>query len=227
MNDTTRTRPKRRFWTRGRLFLTFASLALFALAASNCNPSPEVGSGVSTPAPEASRPAGTGPAARSSASPATPKAAGEALPDAALNTEIRMLDGKTMRLSDYAGKVVVLDLWATWCGPCREEVPHLVELYNEFKSRGVEVIGLTTEDPETDEDLVREFAREFNINYELGWAQMDFALALTRGRDAIPQTFVIGRDGRLYKHLVGFSPQSSPAKLREALEQAVNAQYGV
>ena len=89
----------------------------------------------------------------------------QALSDTLLNTEIQPLDGKPFRLADFKGKVIVLDLWATWCGPCRYEVPHLVELTNEFGKKGVEVIGLTLENPETDEEKVRDFAEQFKINY--------------------------------------------------------------
>ncbi len=143
------------------------------------------------------------------------------LKDGVLQEEVKTLDGKSLRLGDYAGKVVVLDIWATWCGPCRREIPHLVELSKEYGGRGVEVIGLTTEDPVRDEEAVREFAREFNINYTLGWIGEDLYTTLTRGQNVIPQTFVIGRDGRVIRHIRGFSPQIASI-LREAIERGIS-----
>jgi thiol-disulfide isomerase/thioredoxin len=139
----------------------------------------------------------------------------------ALNTQVQLLDGKTLKLSDYKGKVVVLDLWATWCPPCRDEIPHLVALSKEYASKGVEVIGLTTENPQTDMEKVQDFVRRFNISYKVGWVEPQMAASLARGRDSIPQTFIITRDGRLLKHFVGFSPTSSPPMIRAAIEMAI------
>jgi thiol-disulfide isomerase/thioredoxin len=129
------------------------------------------------------------------------------------------VDGATFRLSDYKDKVVVLDLWATWCGPCRLEVPHLVELQKEYGGKGVEVIGLTTEDPEDDETKVRDFAREFKINYKLGWSPREVSIALMAGNTSIPQTFVIAPGGRIVTKFRGFSDRV-PDMIRTAIGKA-------
>jgi thiol-disulfide isomerase/thioredoxin len=164
------------------------------------------------------------PAAAASKAPNNP-AAPLMAPARVLETSFPTLDSKPQRLADYAGKIIVVDIWATWCGPCRVEIPHLVELAKEFKGRGVKVIGLTTEDPAKDSEKVREFAREFKINYPIGFANGEFALHLMQGRDVIPQTYVIGRDGRVHKHFVGFNALTSPPQLRAAVEEAVAAEY--
>ena len=155
----------------------------------------------------------------SSAPPSPPVAGTRELSDEILKTEILDLDGKTFRLSDYRGKIVVLDLWATWCGPCREEIPHLVRLSEEYGGRGVEVVGLSIEDPSYNVRAVRDFARQYKINYRLGWAAEDWFLKLTEGRGSIPHTFFIGRDGRVYTHLRGYSPRITE-QLRKALDRA-------
>jgi thiol-disulfide isomerase/thioredoxin len=130
-----------------------------------------------------------------------------------------------LRLSSLAGKVVVVDLWASWCGPCRQEIPQLVQLSKDYKDRGVEVIGLTTEDPAAAAQKVRDFAKEFQIDYTLAWAG-DVAPILMQGNTSIPQKFVITRDGRLMKRLIGFNTQTGTAQLREAVEQALRLGSG-
>ena len=148
-----------------------------------------------------------------------------AMPPGVTQADLRTIDGESLRLSSRAGKVVVIDLWATWCGPCRQEIPHLVQLSKDYKDRGVEVIGLTTENPAAAAQKVRDFAKEFQIDYTLGWAG-EVGPTLMQGNTSIPQKFVITRDGRLIKHLIGFNKQTGPAQLREAVEQALRLGSG-
>jgi thiol-disulfide isomerase/thioredoxin len=141
------------------------------------------------------------------------------VPAEVLNTSIQAVDGKAFRLADYNDKIVVLNIWATWCGPCRSEIPELVELNKEYQKKGgVEVIGLTTENPNTDEEAVRDFADEFKINYKLGWATADLARSLM-SRASIPQNFVIAPGGRVVAHYVGFSPRI-PEMIRASIDKA-------
>lgn len=146
-----------------------------------------------------------------------------ALPENVMQASINMLDGQKMKLADYSGKVLIVDLWATWCGPCRQEIPHLVEIAKEYKDRGVEVIGLTNENPETDAELVKQFSEVFKINYSIGWADEEMQMGLMRGRNGIPQTFIIGRDGKILKHYVGFNPRVVP-QMRATIEAALSAE---
>jgi peroxiredoxin len=99
----------------------------------------------------------------------------------------------------------------------------LIEIAEEYKGR-VELIGLTNEDPVGDAEKVKSFMREHKINYTIGWASQEFALGLMQGqiRNSIPQSFVITRDGRVFKRFVGFSPTQTPPQMREAVELAVN-----
>jgi thiol-disulfide isomerase/thioredoxin len=194
-----------------RLALTLSTLALIAaFGASSCSRSTEE-----------SKPAGSAP--NRAAAPAGGPVAAAPLPANLMTTELKTLDGRAIKLSDYAGKVVVVNLWATWCGPCRIEIPHLIELANDYKGR-VEFIGLTNEDPSDDAEKVNNFVREQKINYTVGWTTEEFALGLMQGqiRNSIPQSFVITRDGRVFKRFIGFSPSQTPQQMRDALEQAVN-----
>ena len=83
------------------------------------------------------------------------------LPDNVLNTELQLLGGKTLKLSEYKGKVILLNLFATWCGPCRFESPDLAKLQKEFGDRGLVVIELSTEDREASDESVRDWVRHF------------------------------------------------------------------
>jgi thiol-disulfide isomerase/thioredoxin len=139
-----------------------------------------------------------------------------------MQASINLLDGQKTKLADYSGKVLIVDLWATWCGPCKQEIPHLVEIAKEYKDKGVEVIGLTNENPETDAEWVKKFSEDFNINYPIGWADEAMTEGLMRGRPSIPQTFIIGRDGKIVRHFVGFSPRLIP-QMKAAIEEAASA----
>ena len=143
-----------------------------------------------------------------------------ALPESIRNRQLRSLDKGSFSLADFGGKVVVVNLWASWCGPCRREVPEYEKVRKEYAGRGVEFIGLTTEDPATSSNRVRQFARDVNFGFRLGWADRETAVTLMAGRNAIPQTLVIAADGRIVSHLRGYSPGHGGDRLREAIEHA-------
>jgi thiol-disulfide isomerase/thioredoxin len=132
------------------------------------------------------------------------------------------VSGAPIKLSKYAGKVLLVNLWATWCGPCRLEVPELIKLHQEYRAQGLEVVGLSTEDPEESAEKVKKFVQDFNISYRVGWATNDVAITLMQGTDSIPQSFVIGRDGRVVKRFVGFNQRTTPPLIKEAIESALN-----
>jgi thiol-disulfide isomerase/thioredoxin len=143
-----------------------------------------------------------------------------ALPESLLQRPLKSLDNSTFRLADFGGKVVVVNLWASWCGPCRSEVPEYEKVRKEYAGRNVEFIGLTTEDPRTSSDRVRQFVRSFNFGFRLGWADRETARTLMNGRSAIPQTLVIATDGRIVSHWNGYTRGRSGDHLRETIERA-------
>ena len=83
------------------------------------------------------------------------------------------------------------------------------------------MVGLTTEDPVTSAKTVRDFVRDFKVDYQVGWATREVALALMQGRGSIPQSLIVTRNGRIIKRFVGFHPQQTPPLLKQALEEAL------
>jgi peroxiredoxin len=204
-------------WTPTRIAFTVLVLSLLAaFGISSCSSGDEPHNSPAAVAPKDSR-AGTKPAPR-----AAPPAAVLTLPANVVDAELRAVSGAPIKLSNYAGKVLLVNLWATWCGPCRQETPELVKLHKEFRQQGVEVVGLSTENADASAEAVREFVHDFNVDYRVGWATNDVAVTLMQGRDAIPQSFVISRDGRIVKRFVGFNPSATPGQIREALQEALN-----
>lgn len=213
----------KRFLTAGRAAFASAVLAATALYASSCVSNDTQNLTANANQPAANKPKVTVTASKGGSPQQPPQL--DVVPAVAWETELKAVGGGTFRLSDYKDKVVVLDLWATWCNPCRAEIPHLVELNKEYSGKGVQVIGLTTEDPQSDAEAVDEFVKEMKINYKLGWARGDVAQALMNGRPSIPQTFVIAPGGRIITRFVGFSDRI-PDAIRAAIKTAGESKTG-
>ena len=120
------------------------------------------------------------------------------LSSAVAQADMKNLDGSTSKVAERKGKVVLLNMWATWCGPCRGEMPELVKMQDEHRDKGFEIIGLNTDDGDTKE-MVEEFAEEMKLNYTLVWADtaMQNGLLKISNFNGIPQSFVVDRDGNL------------------------------
>jgi peroxiredoxin len=109
------------------------------------------------------------------------------------------LTGQQLRLSSYRGKIVLLDFWATWCDPCRDEIPHFVELQNKYGGQGLQIIGVSMDDgPEP----VREFSQRLKMNYPVVMGTADTG-ELYGGVLGLPIAFLIGRDGRISAKHIG------------------------
>lgn len=193
-----------KFWTPLRLASTVIVLGLiaaFGVSSCNSNDPPAETTVKRNPA------AGSGPLVT--------------LPRLVLDAENRAASGPPIKLSDHSGKVLLVNLWATWCGPCRSEIPELVKLHKEYQDRGVEMIGLSTEDPDASAQSVADFVRAYKVDYQIGWATREVAITLMQGRTSIPQSFIIARDGRIVKRFIGFHPTSTPPQIKQALEDAL------
>ncbi len=125
---------------------------------------------------------------------------GSTAPDFQLNTT----DGKILKLSDFKGKVVIVDFWATWCPPCRKGIPDLIEIQKEY-GNNVAVIGISV-DQETKNDVVP-FIQKMGINYPVVYSDAETAQAYG-GIESIPTSFVIDQKGNIVANNVGLVPKS-------------------
>jgi thiol-disulfide isomerase/thioredoxin len=142
------------------------------------------------------------------------------LPESLREREIKPIGGESFRLSDFSGKVVVINLWASWCGPCRREVPEYEKVRKNFDGRSVEFVALTTDDPRFT-DRVNRFLREVTFGFRLGWADSEMARTLMNGKGAIPQTLVLDSEGHVINHWVGYAPSRNGERLKETIESAL------
>jgi thiol-disulfide isomerase/thioredoxin len=195
-NDKT---PKKSFWTPARILATAVVVALIVIAA--CRSDVDTNLKLALP----------GSTVSSGASKVVPR-----------DFDVPTLDGRTFKLSEYRGKVVVVDFWATWCPPCREEIPQLVRLAEQNRARGIEVIGLHIDDNgRSSQAAIKKFMSQFDINYTVGMASNEmFTAYLGTVEDTIPQTLVFDRKGNAVAHFVGYD-QSHARKLDSAVNVAL------
>lgn len=121
------------------------------------------------------------------------------LPARAADVTLTDLSGSRFKTSDFKGKVLLVNFWAAWCAPCREEVPQFEALQTRYGSQGLQIIGISIEDVESE---LRDFCRKNNVNYPVvpGDAKIADAFGGVLG---LPTTLLIGRDGRIYKKYAG------------------------
>lgn len=120
--------------------------------------------------------------------------------------ELADLEDKTVRSTDFKGKVVVLDFWATWCPPCRAEIPDFIALQKKYTSQGLTVIGVSVDQASL--KTVKAFAEKNGINYPVVLADNKIADSFG-GIDGLPTTFIIDRKGNIVKQHLGFTPPAT------------------
>ncbi len=125
--------------------------------------------------------------------------------------EVTSVDGKPLKKDNYLGKVLIVDIWGTWCPPCRAEIPHFVDFYEKYQDRGFDIVGLNYEGDTTDAEVakVKAFMEEFQMPYDcaLGTEEIQQQVPNFRG---FPTTLYIDREGKVRKVEVGFAPQMLP-----------------
>jgi len=180
------------------LFPVFASaLALSVAACSRQTETPKATASVATPAP---------------------KDAVVALPviGPAPAWSLKDVNGQTVSSEQFKGKVVVLDFWATWCGPCRQEIPGYADLQRKYGKDGLVIIGVSLDSDEHASDTVKTFVQKFGVDYQVVMGD-DAVQTAFGGMDAIPTTFLIDRAGQLRDHKVGAEPTKEYEKKVTAL----------
>lgn len=120
-----------------------------------------------------------------------------------LNFTLKDLEGKDVTLSAYKGKVILLDFWATWCGPCKFEIPGFIELYTKYRAQGLQVLGFAVDDPVP---ALKQYAAQMKMNYPVlvGQGRED-VLAAYGPIPGLPATFIINRDGKICSSHMGLT----------------------
>lgn len=122
---------------------------------------------------------------------------------------LKDLEGKPVSFAQFKGKVVVIDFWATWCGPCRVEIPGYVELQKKYAKDGLVIIGISLD--EKGPAVVKQFAAKMGVNYQMVMAD-DKIVEAFGGIEAIPTTFIIDRAGKIRDRKVGAEPTAEYEK---------------
>ncbi len=146
------------------------------------------------------------PAARPAAASPKPKA-----DYGKYNFSVTTMDGKRISLSDYAGKVVLVNIWAPWCGPCRKEAPGFLNLFKQYHDRGFEVLSVAVQTNETD---VRSFIQAYKMTWPVG---INDEVAMNYKTYGLPDNYLFKPDGTVAKHFVGYTAEAALKPLIEQL----------
>ena len=114
------------------------------------------------------------------------------------------MNGRSVSLADFKGKVVILDFWATWCPPCKREIPDFIKLQSEYGSKGLQIVGIALDQP----NKVQAFVKDNGMNYPILLGTNEVA-ANYGGVEAIPTTFVIDKSGKIVTKYEGFRPKET------------------
>jgi peroxiredoxin len=193
---------------KGWALAAFGVLVLALVAITVRRPSPE-GPSSESPSPESRAP--------------DPAVCPVDAKQANLDFTLEDIEGRNVRLADYRGKVLLLDFWATWCGPCKIEIPGFVDLYSRYKSQGLEVVGVVVLDRF---DKAAPFAQQFKMNYTIvngvDRADLEDAFGPIPG---LPTTFLISRDGRICSKHLGLPPHDpSGGDVKKAVRDVFEAE---
>jgi peroxiredoxin len=137
---------------------------------------------------------------------------------------LQSIEGKSVRLSDYRGKAILLNFWATYCDPCKVEMPWIVDLQKQYASQGLQVIGISMDDVDVGPEKIAEFAKEMGVNYPVLIGKDEVGDAYG-GLLYLPTTFYIGRDGKIVDKVFGIRGRSEiEDDIKKALAQGQNVQ---
>jgi peroxiredoxin len=131
---------------------------------------------------------------------------------------LESLDGKSMRLSDLRGKAVLLNFWATWCGPCKIEMPWFVDFQKQYGSQGLQIVGVAMDDASKAD--IAKFAKDMGVNYPILIGKESVGDQYG-GVPALPESFVISRDGKIMDKIIGLRGK---AEIEDSIKKALNTQ---
>lgn len=144
---------------------------------------------------------------------------GVSIADADLNDlMLPTTTGDSLSMADFEGQVILLNFWATWCGPCRYEIPDLIELQDEFGTEGFTVIGISLD--EDDPVNVTQFAEAMEVNYPIALDQMGVFAEAFGGVYALPTTYILDREGQVAHRTIGLFPTET---MKETLQELIDA----
>ena len=129
---------------------------------------------------------------------------------------LESLDGKTTRLSDFRGKAVLLNFWATWCGPCKIEMPWFVDFQKQYGTQGLQIVGVAMDDASKED--IGKFAKDMGVNYPILIGK-EAVGDQYGGVPALPETFLIARDGKIVDKIIGLRGK---AEIEDAIKEALN-----
>jgi thiol-disulfide isomerase/thioredoxin len=129
---------------------------------------------------------------------------------------LESLDGKTTRLSDFRGKAVLLNFWATWCGPCKIEMPWFVDFQKQYGTQGLQIVGVAMDDASKED--IGKFAKDMGVNYPILIGK-EAVGDQYGGVPALPETFLIARDGKIVDKIIGLRGKS---EIEDAIKEALN-----
>jgi thiol-disulfide isomerase/thioredoxin len=130
---------------------------------------------------------------------------------------LKDLSGRTVRLSDYRGKVVLINFWATWCAPCRAEMPDLVKLQKEYQERGLRIVGVTY--PDYTRRAVQKMASQLRVNYPIVLGSRELAASYNVG-EVLPTTIVIDPEGKIRGRILGIlEPEEFEETIKPLLDK--------
>jgi len=131
---------------------------------------------------------------------------------------LESLDGSSVRLSDLRGKAVLLNFWATWCGPCKIEMPWFVDLQKQYGSQGLQIVGVAMDDASKED--IGKFAKDMGVNYPILIGKESVGDQYG-GVPALPESFLISRDGKIVDKIIGLRGK---AEIEDAVKKALDTQ---
>lgn len=155
-----------------------------------------------------------------------PKDEGIVLPEEVAAVDIEMLEGEAFKVGDNKGKVILLNLWAVWCGPCIQEIPHLNEMQEKYKDKKFEILGLNTGNDVSEKETVenmKSFVKKFEVGYKMGWSSKELTSEFFElGRmSGIPMSLLINREGKLVAVFTGGGPKVIKT-MKDTVDRIVN-----